>query len=87
MLIHGFQITAVINQGATSCWEADAMGANTWPLTTSHLTHSTCNTKSLEIEFEVDCSIIGFKSQMNTMHRLSCQFLAPPSSAFITFIS
>ena len=87
MLIRWFQTTAVTNQGATSCWEADAMGANTWPNTTSHLTHSTCHTKTLEIEFEVDCCIIGFKSQMNTMYRLSCQFLAPLSGGFITFIS
>ena len=32
MLIRGFQTTAVKNQGATSCWKADAMGANTWPI-------------------------------------------------------
>ena len=50
------------------------MGANT--LTTSHLIDSTCNTKTLEIEFE-DRSI---------KYRLSCQFLAPPSNEFIMHV-
>ena len=35
--------------------------------TTSHLTQGTCNTKTIEIEFEG--RIIGFKSQTNTMYR------------------